>query len=153
MTQVLRTLEALNGFRPKYISDLLPHYEPPRPLRSSGSGLLSVPWVITKHGEAAVIMHYISGTKINKRLWKCRKIAGLSPLVCMSKCSHHHQCRNVCMNYCKMLWTKASTECPKCKCHVVTQTHWHHNSALNLFQRSPPSLPSFYQKNRHYLSI
>ena len=29
------------------------HYEPPRALRSSGPGLLSVPRVRTKHGEAA----------------------------------------------------------------------------------------------------
>ena len=26
--------------------------------------------------------------------------------------SHHHQCMNVCMNYCKLLWTKASDKCP-----------------------------------------
>ena len=36
-----------NGFGPKYISDLLPR------LRSSGTGLLSVPRVRAKHGEAA----------------------------------------------------------------------------------------------------
>uniref|UniRef100_A0A3Q3NAT9 DNL-type zinc finger n=1 Tax=Labrus bergylta TaxID=56723 RepID=A0A3Q3NAT9_9LABR len=35
-----------------YISDLLINYEPSRPLRSSGTGLLSVPRVRTKHGEA-----------------------------------------------------------------------------------------------------
>ena len=44
--------KALNGFGPKYISVLLPCYEPSRPLRVSGTGLLSVPRV-TKHGEAA----------------------------------------------------------------------------------------------------
>ena len=26
---------------------------------------------------------------------------------------NHHQCMNVCMNYCKLLWTKASAKCPK----------------------------------------
>ena len=31
--------------------------------------------------------------------------------------SHHHQCINVHMNYCKLLWTKASAKCPKCKCN------------------------------------
>ena len=24
---------------------------------------------------------------------------------------HHHQCMDVCMNYCKCLWTKASDKC------------------------------------------
>ena len=45
--------KALNGLGPKYISDLLTQYEPSRPLRSSGSGFLSVPRVRTRHGEAA----------------------------------------------------------------------------------------------------
>ena len=43
--------EVLNDL--KYISDLLLRYEPSRPLRSSGTRLLSVPRVKTKHGEAA----------------------------------------------------------------------------------------------------
>ena len=30
--------------------------------------------------------------------------------------SHRHQCMNVCMNYCKSLWTEESDEWPKCKC-------------------------------------
>ena len=50
---LLLVYKALNGLGPKYISDLLLHYEPSRPLRSSGSGLLSVPRVRTKHGESA----------------------------------------------------------------------------------------------------
>ena len=29
--------------------------------------------------------------------------------------SHHQQCMNVCMNYCKSLWTKAFAECRKFK--------------------------------------
>ena len=61
------------------------------------------------------------------------------PLVCMSKChrainetpncswcagrhlhgSHRHQCMNVCINYCKSLWTKASAKCPTCKCKWI----------------------------------
>ena len=45
--------KALNGLGPKYISDLLTQYEPPTPLRSSGSGYLSVPRFRTRHGEAA----------------------------------------------------------------------------------------------------
>ena len=45
--------KALNGRGPKYISDLLTQYEPPRPLKSSGSSFLSVPRVRTRHGEAA----------------------------------------------------------------------------------------------------
>uniref|UniRef100_A0A3P9BKS9 Reverse transcriptase domain-containing protein n=3 Tax=Maylandia zebra TaxID=106582 RepID=A0A3P9BKS9_9CICH len=45
--------KALNGLGPKYINDLLTQYEPSRSLRSSGSGLLSVPRVRTRHGEAA----------------------------------------------------------------------------------------------------
>ena len=49
-----------------------------------------------------------------------QKGTGPIPTVCMSKCpwartpncswwaGRHHQCMNVCMNYCKVLWTKAS---------------------------------------------
>ena len=36
---------------------------------------------------------------------------------------------------------------------LVTQAHSHHNPLPNLFQLSPPSMPSFYQKNRHYENI
>ena len=43
----------MNGFGPNYISDLLPCYEPSRPLRSPGTGLLIVPKVRTKRGEVA----------------------------------------------------------------------------------------------------
>ena len=45
--------EVLNALGPKHISDLLLCYEPSRPLRSSGTGLLTVPRVKTKHREAA----------------------------------------------------------------------------------------------------
>ena len=45
--------KALNGSGPKYISDLLLRNEPSRPLWSSRAGLLSIPRVTTKHGEAA----------------------------------------------------------------------------------------------------
>lgn len=40
----------LNGLGPKYISDLLPF----EPCASSGTGLLTVPRVEAKHGEAAL---------------------------------------------------------------------------------------------------
>lgn len=50
---LLLVYKALNGLGPKYISDLLIFYEPSRSLRSSGAGLLTVPRVRTKHGEAA----------------------------------------------------------------------------------------------------
>ncbi len=50
---LLLVYKELNGLGPKYISDLLLRYEPSRPLRSSGAGLLSVPRVKTKQGEAA----------------------------------------------------------------------------------------------------
>ena len=51
---LLSVYKVLNGFGPKYISDLLPSY---RPSRLSGTGLLSVPRVRTKHGEAAFSFH------------------------------------------------------------------------------------------------
>ncbi|MDG2594948.1 hypothetical protein P7M37_24555, partial [Vibrio parahaemolyticus] len=50
---LLLVYKALNGLGPKYISDILVHYEASRPLRSSGTGLLSVPRIKTKRGEAA----------------------------------------------------------------------------------------------------
>ncbi len=43
----------MNSLGPKYIYDLLLRYEPSRPLRWSGTGLLTVPRVTTKHREAA----------------------------------------------------------------------------------------------------
>ena len=54
---LLIVYKSLNGLGPRYISDLLLHYEPSRPLRSSGTGLLIVPRTNTKHGEAA-FCHY-----------------------------------------------------------------------------------------------
>ena len=50
---LLTVYKSLNGLGPKYISDLLLHYIPPRPLRSSGTSLLVVPRIQTKQGEAA----------------------------------------------------------------------------------------------------
>ena len=50
---LLLVYKALNGLRPKHISDPLLCYEPYRPLRWSGTSLLSVPGVRAKHGEAA----------------------------------------------------------------------------------------------------
>ena len=38
--------------------------------------------------------------------------------------SRHHQCVNVCMNYCKSLWTKASDKCSKCICNVNVNVSW-----------------------------
>uniref|UniRef100_A0A3Q3RNJ0 Reverse transcriptase domain-containing protein n=1 Tax=Mastacembelus armatus TaxID=205130 RepID=A0A3Q3RNJ0_9TELE len=46
---------SLHGSAPHYISDMLMPYEPSRTLiRTSGTGLLLVPRVRTKHGEAAI---------------------------------------------------------------------------------------------------
>ena len=50
---ILLTYKALNGLGPQYMSDMLPCYEPPRALRSSGAGLLIVPRLRTKHAEVA----------------------------------------------------------------------------------------------------
>ncbi|KAF7662460.1 hypothetical protein LDENG_00235220, partial [Lucifuga dentata] len=50
---LLLVYKALNGLGTRYISDLLLCYEPSKPLRLSGSGLLTVPRVRTKLGEAA----------------------------------------------------------------------------------------------------
>lgn len=56
---LLIVYKSLSGSGPKYISDLLLHYEPSRALRSSGTGLLIVLRTNTKHGEAA-FCHYAS---------------------------------------------------------------------------------------------
>ncbi len=40
---LLITYKALNGLAPQYLSKLLSHYSPPRPLRSQNSGLLIIP--------------------------------------------------------------------------------------------------------------
>jgi len=49
----LLVYKSLHGLAPKYISDMLEPYEPTRTLRTSGMGLLLVPRVRTKQGEAA----------------------------------------------------------------------------------------------------
>ena len=46
------SVRQLQLFHTKYIYDLLPRYEPFRPLRSSGTGLFSVPRVRTNNGAA-----------------------------------------------------------------------------------------------------
>ncbi len=40
---LLITYKALNGLAPQYLSELLSHYSPPRPLRSQNSGHLIIP--------------------------------------------------------------------------------------------------------------
>ena len=55
---LLLVFKCLNGLGPSYLSDLLLSYQPSRTLRSSGTGLLTIPKVRTKtHGEAA-FSHY-----------------------------------------------------------------------------------------------
>jgi len=54
---LLHTYNALNGLGPKYIKDLLQRYEPSRPLRSSGAGQLTVPFVRSKRGKAAFCIY------------------------------------------------------------------------------------------------
>ena len=45
--------KSLNGLGPKYLTEMLPLYEPSsRPLRSTGNSWLMVPWVKTNHGKA-----------------------------------------------------------------------------------------------------
>lgn len=52
------------------------------------------------------------------------KVAGSIPPVywrywtpnCCWRAGQHHPCMNVCVNYCKSLWTKTSDKCPKCTC-------------------------------------
>jgi len=53
----LLVYKSLHGLAPKYISDMLVPYEPARTLRSTGTGLMLVPRVRTKHGEAAFQIH------------------------------------------------------------------------------------------------
>lgn len=50
---LLLVYKSLKGLGPKYMSELLVGYEASRALRSSGTGLLCVPRVRTKQGEAA----------------------------------------------------------------------------------------------------
>ena len=73
---LLLVYKSLNGLGPKYISDLLLHYDPPRPLRSSGTGLLVVPRVRTKQGEAA--FSFYAPHIWNKLPETCRSAATLS---------------------------------------------------------------------------
>ncbi len=71
--------KALNGLGPKYISDLLLCYKAPRSLRSSGTGLLSVLRVKTKHGEAAFSFYALHIW--NKLPENCKSAATLSSFI------------------------------------------------------------------------
>ena len=74
---LLLVYKTLNGFWAKIlISDLLPHYEPSRPPRSSGTGQLSVPRVRTKHGDAA--FSYSEPHTWNKLPENCRSAPTLT---------------------------------------------------------------------------
>ena len=73
---LLLVYKSLNGLGPKYIRDLLLPYQPSRPLRSSGSGLLCVPRIRTKHGEAA--FSFYAPQIWNKLPENCRNAETLS---------------------------------------------------------------------------
>ena len=65
---ILLVFKALNGLGPSYLTNLLLSYEPSRTLRSSGTGLLTVPRVNTKnYGEAFTLTALVSETA-------CRRI-------------------------------------------------------------------------------
>ncbi|XP_076844395.1 uncharacterized protein LOC143489331 [Brachyhypopomus gauderio] len=51
---LLLTYKALHGLAPEYLQELISYYEPPRPLRSQGAGLLLVPKInkVTVGGRA-----------------------------------------------------------------------------------------------------
>ena len=68
--------KALNGLAAKSIVDLLSPYEPSGPLRSSSTGLLSVPRVRTKHAEAA--FSYYAAQIWNKLPESCRSAPTLA---------------------------------------------------------------------------
>ncbi len=55
---LLIVFKALRGLTPHYISEMLLPYEPGRPLRSSGSSLLTVPRSITETFGDAAFSHY-----------------------------------------------------------------------------------------------
>ena len=74
---LLLVYKAPNGLGPKHISDLLLWYEPSRPLRSSGTGLFSVPRVKTKHREAAFSFYAL-------HIWNKQNTAGLLHLSVLS---------------------------------------------------------------------
>lgn len=90
---LLLVFKALNGIGPKYISDLLVRYEPFRPLRSSGTDLLSVPRVRTKHVEAA--FHFYAPHILNKIPETCRSAETLSSFKSQLKT---HVCRGLSLN-------------------------------------------------------
>ena len=54
---LLLVYKALNGLAPQYIRDMLIIYEPARLLRSTGSGLLTVPRCNSRAGEAAFCVY------------------------------------------------------------------------------------------------
>ena len=66
---LLLVFKSLHGLGPKNIVELLHNYKPSRCLRSSGTGLLSVPRVKTKHGKAA--FSYYAPTIWNKLPESC----------------------------------------------------------------------------------
>ncbi len=55
----LITYKALNGLAPQYLSELLSHYRPPRPLRSQNSGHLII-HRITKSTVGGISFFYLA---------------------------------------------------------------------------------------------
>ncbi len=55
---LLLVFKCLNSLGPSYLSDLLLSYQPSRTLRSSGTGLLTIPRVKTKTHSEAAFSHY-----------------------------------------------------------------------------------------------
>uniref|UniRef100_A0A674N4B1 Reverse transcriptase domain-containing protein n=1 Tax=Takifugu rubripes TaxID=31033 RepID=A0A674N4B1_TAKRU len=81
---LLLVFKCLNGLGPTYLSDLLLFYHPSWTLRSSGTGLLTIPHVSTKtHGEAAF-------SYSGPRLWNSRRTSGPQRLLRFLKRGSRH---------------------------------------------------------------
>lgn len=59
LLKIILVHKTLNCLGPKYISYLLECYETPRPLKSSGTGLLTVPRIRSKVKQLLVSMLYL----------------------------------------------------------------------------------------------
>ena len=77
---LLFTYKALKARAPRYISDFLVQYKPPRALRSFGKKLLQVPhFKLKTDADHLVILHHICGTSFQTSYGKHHRLRHLNP--------------------------------------------------------------------------
>ena len=109
---LLLVFQCLNGVGPSYLVELLLPYEPSRTLRSSGTGLLTIPKVRT-HSQRSVVSVLRPSSVEQSAV--CRFLRAGSRPTCLIQlfCAQRHVSFIVCMRQC--LWMLSVCVCV-CRC-------------------------------------